>query len=176
MQCLEACVTLNDRTNHWSTVLFESSVSQVCVNIMCPSEKSRTSVVCYKLLCFLLQQCKLTSGICVTSSLHEFLLFLFLLLCALCLCVSVCVSVSLCVSVSVCLSLSACLPACLPVCLFVCLSLSIIVGVLWRSALKTIELPTSKGRQIHPSWPFLFYRAKDECAWNFKPTATAHLQ
>ena len=31
--------------------------------------------------------------------------------------------------------------------------------------LKT-ELPTSKGRQINPSWSFPIYRAKDECTWN----------
>ena len=41
---------------------------------------------------------------------------------------------------------------------------------------KQIELPTAKGRQINPSWSFPICRAKAECAWNFKPTATARLQ
>ena len=40
------------------------------------------------------------------------------------------------------------------------------------STLNKTELHTSKGRQINPSWPFPIYRAKDECTWNFKPTAT----
>ena len=42
--------------------------------------------------------------------------------------------------------------------------------------LKKTELPTAKGRQINPSWSFPICRAKAECAWNFKPTATARLQ
>ena len=50
------------------------------------------------------------------------------------------------------------------------------VGWLRRSTLEQIEISTSKGRQINPSWSFPIYRAKDECTWNFKPTATARLQ
>ena len=42
------------------------------------------------------------------------------------------------------------------------------VGCLRRSTTKKnlIELPTSKGRQINPSWSFPIYRPKDECIWN----------
>ena len=44
---------------------------------------------------------------------------------------------------------------------------------IWRGTLKKTA---SKGRQIIPSCSFAIYRAKDECTWNFKPTATSRLQ